>query len=152
MEVAVVKGNMAYLADCRESLLDSRLGEIYFSSEERTNDFLTEGLTKEEIFVALDESGHCLGFIWIALSGAFSKFPYVHLIAVKAPYRGRGVGSSLLSFFEQVGFQNANRLFLMVSDFNPRAKHLYESRGYKEVGLIPEFLRPGISEYIMMKK
>jgi ribosomal protein S18 acetylase RimI-like enzyme len=142
---------MDYLADCRESLLNSELRDVYFISEERTKTFLIEGLTKEEIFVALDQSGVCLGFIWIALAGAFCRFPYVDLLAVKERYRGRGVGCSLLSFFEQEGFKKAPKLFIMVSDFNHRAKKLYESRGYKEVGMIPEFLKPGVAEYIMMK-
>jgi len=38
-----------------------------------------------------------------------------------------------------------------VSDCGYRAKKLYTSRGYREMGVIPDFHKPGIAVYIMMK-
>lgn len=40
----------------------------------------------------------------------------------------------------------------MVADFNQRAKKLYESLNYKEVGLLPDFVIDGVDEYLMMKR
>jgi ribosomal protein S18 acetylase RimI-like enzyme len=45
----------------------------------------------------------------------------------------------------------ASKLFLTVSDCGYRAKKLYTSRGYREMGVIPDFHKPGIAVYIMMK-
>ena len=39
----------------------------------------------------------------------------------------------------------------MVADFNPEAKRLYESAGYRQVGAIPGLYKEGITEYLMMK-
>jgi ribosomal protein S18 acetylase RimI-like enzyme len=39
----------------------------------------------------------------------------------------------------------------VVADFNPQAKKFYKDLGYKEVGVIPDLYKSGISEYIMMK-
>jgi ribosomal protein S18 acetylase RimI-like enzyme len=42
-------------------------------------------------------------------------------------------------------------LFLVVADFNPDAKILYEKIGYIQVGTIPSLYREGITEHLMMK-
>jgi ribosomal protein S18 acetylase RimI-like enzyme len=101
--------------------------------------------------VAIDEQGDCVGYIWFTLEGAFYRFPYLLNIAVKRDLRGRGIGKKLLALFEEKGFAKASRLFLLVSDFNAAAKRLYQAVGYKEVGVIPDFIKPGIAEHIMMK-
>ena len=91
-------------------------------------------------------------FFWYAVgNGAFYKFPYVLNIAIKKDLRGKGIGKKLLSFFEDKGFERASKLFLLVSDFNVRAKKFYQDMGYQEVGLIPDLIREGVGEYIMMK-
>lgn len=151
MEISIVKGTVKHLTECTEALVDSEIGTVYFPSEQIAQAFLQEGLTKGEVFVALDEHGDCVGYIWFALGGAFYKFPYVLNIAIKKELRRRGIGKRLLSFFENKGFEKASKLFLLVSDFNVEAKKFYQDRGYKEVGLIPDLIREGVAEYIMMK-
>lgn len=151
MEFSIVKGSVEHLRDCAEALLDSEIGKMYFPSRDKAETFLRQGLTKGEISVAVDENERCVGYIWFTLDGAFYKFPYVLNIAVKRDYRMRGIGKKLLSFFEKEGFRKSKRLFLLVSSFNLGAKKFYERTGYREVGVIPDLLREGISEHIMMK-
>jgi len=151
VDVSIIKGRDQHLKDCVEALFDSEIGKVYFSSQERAETFLREGLTKGELFVAVDEHGSCVGYIWFSLEGAFYKFPYVLNVAVRSDSRMRGVGERLLSFFEKEGFKNSSKLFLLVSDFNLGAKQFYEQRGYKEIGVIPDLIKEGISEHIMMK-
>ena len=112
------------LEDCKIALLKSKLGQEYFASEEKAISALTEGMLKEEMFVAIDEGGECLGFIWFVLRGAFHSFPYLHIIAVKEEFRGLGIGKKLLSFFEETVFTDHSKVFLVVADFNPDAKRL----------------------------
>ena len=152
MKIIIKKAQMSYLEDCKVALLKSKLGQEYFASEEKALSALTEGITKEEIFVAVNQAGECLGFIWFILKSAFHSFPYLHLIAVKEPFRGRGVGKDLLSFFEQAVFTDYSKVFLVVADFNPQAKRLYESLGYRQVGAIPGLYKEGVTEYLMMKE
>ena len=152
MEIIITKALNMHLEDCKDALLNSKLGQEYFVSKEKTISVLTEGITKEEIFVATNEMGKYLGFIWFVLGGAFHSFPYLHIIAVKEEYRGRGIGKKLLSFFEETVFTNSSKAFLVVASFNPDAKRLYEKLGYKQVGEIPGLYKEGVTECLMMKE
>jgi len=144
---------MQHLEDCKVALLNSKLGQVYFPAEESAHATLTEGITKGEVFVAVNEGegGECLGFVWFILEGAFHGFPYLHIIAVKEAYRGMGIGEKLLHFFEETVFTNHSKVFLVVADFNPEARRLYERLGYRQVGAIPGLYREGVTEYLMMK-
>lgn len=151
MEIKIVKGSKVYIKDCEDALLNSELGRRYFSSKDSAHKALEEGFAKEEIYVALDNNNSCTGFIWFILHGIFHSFPYLHIIAVKEENRKQGIGKELLKFFEEICFRDYSKLFLVVADFNPDAKRLYESIGYIEVGSIPSLYRSGITECLMMK-
>ena len=152
MKIIITRASRANLEDCKAALLNSKLGQEYFASDEKAISALTEGLTEDEVFVAVDEGGDCLGFIWFILGGAFHSYPYLHLIAVKERFRGLGIGKKLLSFFEGAVFTDHSKVFLVVADFNPDAKRLYESLGYRQVGALPSLYKEGITEYLMMKE
>ena len=152
MKINITKADLIDLDDCKAALLDSRLGREYFASQEKAHAALMEGITKGEIFVAVTEGGECLGFIWFILKGTFHSFPYLHIIAVKQKVRGQGIGKKLLAFFEAAVFRDASKAFLVVADFNPDAKRLYEKLGYEQVGELPDLYKEGVTEYLMMKK
>lgn len=151
MEVRILPGTVEHLSDCIEALRNSDLGEVYFHPEDELRAGFSEGFSNGEIFVALDESNRCLGYIWVALRGAFYGFPYCRNIAVKKNWRGKGIGTALLKYYEKMGFKDSNRLFILVSDFNIEAKKLYERLGYKPVGVIPNLFKTGVSEQILVK-
>jgi ribosomal protein S18 acetylase RimI-like enzyme len=152
LKITISKATKIHLGDCKLALLHSKLGEEYFVSEQKTLAALTEGITKEEMFVAVNERGECLGFIWFIPGGAFHSFPYLHIIAVRKEFRGQGIGKKLLSFFEEAVFPDCSKVFLVVADFNPDAKRLYESLGYQQVGVLPNLYKEGTTEYLMMKQ
>ena len=150
--MVITQAHLKHLEDCKVALLKSKLGHEYFPSEEKAHAALTEGIIKEEIFVAVDEVGECLGFIWFTLAGAFHSFPYLHIIAVNEAFRRRGIGKRLLDFFEKAVFTDSSKVFLVVADFNPEARRLYERLGYHQVGEIPSLYKEGVTEYLMMKE
>lgn len=90
-----------------------------------------------------------LGFVVIMMAGAFVG--YVQTIAVKTEARGRGIGSALLAFAEQRIWQESPNVFMCVSSFNPRARSLYERRGYGVVGELSDFIVRGHSEILLRK-
>lgn len=151
MKITITQAQMQHLEDCKAALLKSRLGQVYFVVEEKAISTLTDGITKGEIFVAVDEGGACLGFIWFIPEGVFHGFPYLHIIAIKEAYRGKGIGEKLLHFFEETAFAQHSKVFLVVADFNPDARRLYERLGYQQVGAIPGLYKDGVTEYLMMK-
>ena len=44
-----------------------------------------------------------------------------------------------------------SKCFLVVADYNPEAKRLYEQIGYTEVGRIPDLYKEGVTEILMMR-
>ncbi|MGL5436684.1 MAG: GNAT family N-acetyltransferase [Lachnospiraceae bacterium] len=151
MDIIIEKGNLEYLIDCEETLLNSELGRKYFSGEGSGKKAILEGLEQGNLYVALINCV-CVGFMWYIPKGAFHSFPYLHIISVKEEYRCKGIGEKLMNFLEEIVFLNANKLFLVVADFNPDAKRFYEKNGYRQVGEIPSLYRKGIIEYLMMKE
>lgn len=152
MKITITRADERHLQDCKAALLDSELGHVYFPSEEKALSALAEGVARDEEFVAVDEAGECLGSIWFILGGAFHSYPYLHVVAVKQEHRGEGIGKHLLHFFEEAVFAESAKVFLVVADFNPDARRLYESLGYRQVGAIPGLYREGVTEYLMMKE
>lgn len=151
MDLIIEKASDKYIVDCETALLKSTLGEKYFSKEGSAKQAIIEGIQQDGLYVALYEN-ECVGFFYLILKGAFHSFPYLHIISVKEEYRGKGIGSILLKKMEDIAFQYANKVFLVVADFNMDAKRFYENHNYYQVGEIPSLYRPGITEYLMMKE
>jgi ribosomal protein S18 acetylase RimI-like enzyme len=80
------------------------------------------------------------------------EFPFVRALGVRRDVRGKGIGTELLAFAEERMFRLKPLLFMLVSDFNEGAQRLYRRLGYERVGAIPDYKKPGIGEYILMKR
>lgn len=152
MDINIIKAKNKHLIDCKIALQKSELGRVYFSEEDKAIRALNEGISKGEIFIAINKECECLGFVWFILNGSFHSFPYLHIIAVKEEFRNFGIGKKLLQYFEETTSKNSSKLFLVVADFNSRAKQLYQSIGYKEIGIIPNLYKRGVTECLMMKE
>ena len=150
-EITFEKGNEQHLKDCKDALCQSTLGEKYFSSPGSAESVILEGICQGNLYVALIGE-ECVGFTYIIPKGAFHSFPYLHIIAIKEEYRGLGVGKALLDYSECIAFETADKLFLVVADYNPDAKRFYERNGYRQVGEISGLYRSGITEYLMVKE
>jgi ribosomal protein S18 acetylase RimI-like enzyme len=82
---------------------------------------------------------------------------YVNVVAVHAEYRGRGLGSRLLSHAEFVARQTRNgTMSIIFESRNLKAYRLYERLGYREAARRPRVPFPGDAthseEWILMKK
>lgn len=152
MKINIVQAEVKHLMECKEVLQESALGEIYFPDEKKIIRVLEAAISKKEILVAIDKDDKCIGFIWFTLDGTFNKYPYLHMIVVKKEYRNYGIGKSLLQYFEEISAQGSSKIFLLVADFNNKAKELYMEIGYKYIGVIPHFYKDGVNENLMMKE
>jgi ribosomal protein S18 acetylase RimI-like enzyme len=97
MDITIVEGHISYLNCCVDILVNSELGQRYFSEKGSAQKSLEEGFSRGEIYVALDKDNNCKGFVWVILNGIFHSFPYIHIIAVKIENRGQGIGKILLN-------------------------------------------------------
>ena len=101
-----------------------------------------------EVYVAVHDN-EIAGFIVVVLQGAF--IGYIQAICVAPAARAQGIGTRLIDFAEARIGQVSPNVFLCVSDFNPRARALYERRGYQLVGELKDYLIRGHSELLMRK-
>ncbi|HKD11376.1 MAG TPA: GNAT family N-acetyltransferase [Thermoanaerobaculia bacterium] len=101
-----------------------------------------------ERFVAI-EDGRVAGFLILNMTGALVG--YIQTVCVAPQARGRGVGSALIRFAEERVFRESPNIFLCVSDFNPRARRLYERLGYRAIGELSDYVVAGHAEILMRK-
>jgi GNAT superfamily N-acetyltransferase len=91
-----------------------------------------------------------LGFAWCLRGGAFGRSDYLRLIGVRADSAGQGIGAALLT---EVEAQAKSRdLFLLTSDFNEGAQRFYRRMGYTQIGAIPGYVVPDVTELIFRKQ
>ncbi len=101
-----------------------------------------------ELHIAVEE-GHVRGFIIIVMHGAFVG--YIKILCVDPALRSKGIGSRLVAFAEERIFSESPNVFLCVSDFNTRARALYERLGYEKIGELRDYLAKGFTEVLMRK-
>jgi ribosomal-protein-alanine N-acetyltransferase len=118
------------------------LGRDYAASLEIVSD------PSLEVYLALRDE-EIVGFVVVSMTGAF--IGYVKSIYTAPEWRGRGVGSRLMSFVEDRIFREAPNVFICVSDFNEGAQRLYRRLGYEVVGELKDYLVSGKSEVLMRK-
>ncbi len=117
------------------------------SASKRLADGLAGGAT-----IAVAELEEPAGFIWTVERGAFSRSGYILLVGVKPGLRGRGIGQALIKHAETSLHASSPDVFLLVSDFNRDAQRFYARSGYQQVGAIPDYVMPGITELIFYKR
>jgi len=137
--------------DCLFCIKHSDLWDTYFKSNPSAENEIRKMITKRQIYVALNQNDNCIGFMGVINNGCFRKFSYLSLIAVKKRYRSKGIGRALIHKFEEIGFKKADKVFLLVSEFNRKAQPLYRKLGYRKVGKIPDLFKTGVSEHLLVK-
>lgn len=104
----------------------------------------------EPVFVAV-RGGAVLGFVWFQVRGTFAHSGYVRWIATHPSVRGQGAGAALLHAAEARILRHGPNVFLLVSHFNRRAQRFYRALGYERVGVLRDYVRPGVHEWIYRK-
>jgi GNAT superfamily N-acetyltransferase len=111
----------------------------------------TEGLAKGDGLLVAESGGALLGLCWFLRRGVFGTGGYLRTIALVPEAVGQGVGPLLLKAFEDGCDRPSGGWFLLTSDFNEGAQRFYQRHGYSEVGRLPGFAAPHITELIFWK-
>ena len=151
MEIKIERAKRDQAHDCLLCIKHSVLWDTYFKSSTTAENDLKGMIAKKQIYVALNKNDTCIGFMGVLNNGCLRKFTYLSLIAVKKRYRSKGIGQALINQFEVLGFKKADKVFLLVSEFNKKAQLLYGKLGYKKVGKIPDLFKKGVAEIILIK-
>lgn len=139
--------------ECAKVFENSALYDRYFKDTEFLKEMLDAPLDAGHVIAAETSSGEIVGVMVYEMKGMFGEFPYLALLGVKDGYRKQAIGSRLIDVFQKICERmNFDKCFICVSHFNPRAKALYQRKGFKPVVLIPDLIREGIDEWVLMKR
>jgi ribosomal protein S18 acetylase RimI-like enzyme len=103
-----------------------------------------------EVQVA-DDGGRVVGFVEYLVRGTFGHSGYVWAVGVAAEAQGRGVGGRLMDAAETAIFEAGPNVFLLVNASNGPAQRFYEGRGYRRIGELADYVRPGLTEIVYRK-
>ncbi len=149
--VNIVKGDPARFDEYAPIFDNSSLYEHYFKDTDTLAQWVKPPLEKGQVWIAETKDGEPVGLMVMTMDGMFGELPYLALLGVKEGFRSKGIGEILIEFFfgvcKGVGFDKA---FIATSDFNVRAKQLYQRLGFKKILVVPDLLKKGIAEQLFM--
>jgi ribosomal protein S18 acetylase RimI-like enzyme len=137
---------------CAHLMAETPLWQRYGVTEASARRRFELGLQNQANIAIAEQGGRLLGFVWVSLNGAFERSSYIPLIGVAPGHYSRGIGQTLMDYAEELAFRHTAELFLLVSDFNRAAQRFYLQRGFIQVGLLPDYVLPGVSELVYMKR
>ena len=151
MNVTIEKATTEHLEEYYPVFDDSALYDHYFNGTDMLQVWLEGPVARGQVFVALTSKREPVGIMCMKIDG-MCGLPYLALLGVKKQYRGMGIGKKFLNMFigvaEELGAPN---MFIMTSTFNVRAKMLYESFGFRKIGIIPNYEVRGVNEILFVR-
>ena len=109
--------------------------EVQSNLEKQVERFCGPGGLEHISYVALDENGQRIGFIWLIESTSgftAAAFAWIMCVYVEAGFRGKGIGPKLMELGEEWAQKRGLiDIILNVSSENEVAVRLYESMGYE---------------------
>lgn len=134
-------------------IINSELGVRYFGNDlMKLERAIKTGIEKNEVYVSVNDQNEGTGVIQVSHAGAFEKYPYIHFLVVSETERGKGIGTELLRFFEDVMHEKTSKLFLLVGKWNDAAHRLYERLDYRDCCEFDDFYKLGETEILMVKE
>jgi ribosomal protein S18 acetylase RimI-like enzyme len=125
----------------------------YGLTAERAQQRLEQGIARGDIAITadLDEKTAC-GFALCIPDGIFDRSAYLRWIAVHPDHAGAGIGSALLAAVEERSLAYGSDLFLLAADHNTGAHRFYERHGYRQTGVLTDYVVSGVSELLYWKR
>lgn len=151
--IDIQKADPAKLEEYKHIFDNSALYTHYFKKKpELLERWLTEYMPNA--YIAVDRNGNSVGWISISASDAhIDGLPNITLLGVKDSARGRGIGQMLISFYVDVMTQlGCEECAVVVNDWNPRARKLYDSLGFKLRKSYEDPFIGGFVNHVLVKK
>jgi ribosomal protein S18 acetylase RimI-like enzyme len=111
-----------------------------------TGDIIALKITLREILVARD-GDQVVG--WLRYGFFWDSIPFMNMLVVQEPYRGRGIGTQLVTAWEQAMRALGHSQVLTSTLANERGQFLYRNLGYQDCGAL---LLPKEPLEILMRK
>ncbi len=133
-------------------MLNNPLWQQYGVTGEKSAVMFTKALSQGATILAARFEDQTAGFVWYVTQGAWDRSGYIRLIGVSPRFQGRQIGAQLMAAAEGEMAKSVRDIFLLVTDSNTSAQRFYQRLGYAQVGAIPDYVHPGITELIYHKK
>lgn len=99
---------------------------------------------------AIREGGALVGVV--AVREPWLRGPYLELLGLLPPAQGRGVGRTVMAWFETEAPSSAANLWVLCSDFNTGALAFYERHGFRRMTSIESLVGEGFNEILLRKR
>lgn len=134
-------------------IASSSLWQRYNYTAVAATEGLTQALAQADLLLTADtpDASSC-GLAWCLPHGAFGRSVYLRLLGVQPSHHSTGLGAALLNAAEEHATRIAHDMILLVSDFNHGAQRFYQRQGYQQVGAIPGYVLPDVTELIYWKR
>ncbi len=106
--------------------------------------------TPDNVYIVCEEDGHIAGYcgMWTVLGEG-----NIVNVAVGEAYRRRGIGREMMDSLIERGLEKQVEIFFLeVRQSNEAAKHLYESAGFKNIGLRKNFYEKPCEDACVMSR
>ena len=134
-------------------MVQTPLWQRYSLTVDRACKNFEKGLAQKDILLVADVGTDAgCGFAWCLPQGGFGRSMYLRLIGVRQDAARGGIGSALLGAAEQTALAVSREMFLPVSDFNSDAQRFYQRHGYRQIGAIPGYVLPDVTELLYWKQ
>jgi GNAT superfamily N-acetyltransferase len=148
----ITRATTAHVPALARLMTASPLLQRYAVTLIRARSSLLEALRERDQLVVALEGGKPLGLAWVITTRALDRAAYLRLLLVAEGQQSRGVGAALLADAERRARASGCRhLVLLVTTANRRARNFYARHGYRHVGSLPGFVRPGVGESLYVK-
>lgn len=88
----------------------------------------------------------------VSIRSPWLKGPYLELLALLPPFQSKGIGTTILAWFEQEALRHAARnLWVCASSFNVRALQFYARHGFEPTATLPGLVSDGFDEILLRK-
>lgn len=139
--------NSESIARCASLMLAANpWDKLYFTREQCEKDLRNPMLRLD----AAVDGDTIVGFL-ASMEHGIGFEPMIEYLCVDADWRNKGVGTQLISHFENTLFPNADNLYMFVSDINPNAIRLYVRLGYQQIAALPNFNLVSQTEFLHRK-
>ncbi|WP_337099423.1 GNAT family N-acetyltransferase [Paenibacillus sp. YIM B09110] len=114
---------------------------------------ISEGLIQskingKEIYILRNEDDNYIG--WMRYGYFWDNTPFLNMIWIDEPYRGKGAGKQVVLFWEEQMNQRGFKLLMTSTQSDEGAQHFYRKLGYKDAGCLVLDTQP--MEILLTKK
>lgn len=94
-------------------------------------EMLKEKIEKKQVYVAYDGKSFAG---WLRYNLFWDNTPFMSMLHLLPDYRGKGIGSKMVGFWEEQMKTQGYKIFLTSTAQTETAQHFYYKLGYKAIG------------------